>query len=182
MKESDLINVLQCPRCKGPINNELYCVRCERIYKKEDDIYELMSDFQLPLPSAFSDTNYLRYHEISSETNEYLYHNRNPLINWVNGAGYRQIIKMLRKENGLILECGCGAGTFLNFNQNIDLKNCVMLDIDCKSLRLIKERKSIGGIIHGSVMNCPSWMILLIPLYLTPNLSIYCFWTWPWMK
>lgn len=155
MKESDLINILQCSGCKGPISSELHCMRCKSIYKKEDDIYELMSDFQLSLPSAFSDINYLRYRKISSKTSEYFYYNRNPLINWVSGSGYRQIIKMLRKENGLILECGCGAGSFLNFNPNIDLKNYVMLDIDREALKLIKERKSIGGVIHGSSYELP---------------------------
>jgi SAM-dependent methyltransferase len=151
----ELIEILQCPACKGPLDNELNCLRCKHAYKKDNDIYELMPDVQTPMPSAFSDINYLKLHRISSGTDEYFYQNRNPMVNWVSSSGYRQIVKMMGKESGLVLECGCGSGAFLMFNKNIDLNEYVMLDIDQEALRSIKKRNCVGGVIHGSSYKLP---------------------------
>lgn len=150
-----LLKILKCPDCGGKIDGYLKCGNCKRAYEYNDYIYEFLPREQLPFPPIYSDPDYVKYNSVQSTTYDYLYSNRNFIINWVQNSGYRQISKLLGKREGLMLECGCGIGMLACFNPNIGLSDCIMFDIDKKSLSLIKMKDRYAGVINGTAYKLP---------------------------
>lgn len=147
--------IMICPDCGGNIDKYNVCISCKRKYEYNNFIYEMIPLKSLSLPSAYDDINYVAYNRILSETDEYFYKNKNPIIRWVSEAGHKQVRKYMKNNSGLVLDCGCGNGVHLKYNEKIEKDKYIMLDIDKMSLEKIIDREIIGGVIHGDNYNIP---------------------------
>lgn len=153
---SKIFEILKCPDCGGGISSNWECVNCRRQYQGVDFIHDFIPQKAVvPDLKIYSDTDYQRFYAVQGQIEGYLYHNRNPLINWVQSSGYRAMIKLFKNTAGLTLECGCGTGIFLDIHGKINRGKYVMLDADLPSLVKIKGRDALAGVIKGTNYQLP---------------------------
>lgn len=153
--KQQLIDILECPDCGNTINQHLQCKGCNRQFIYCDGIYKFLPLKQLSLPPIYNDPDYMTLNNFMAEAQDYFYKNKNFLINWVQTAGHKDVMKFSLKRSTLTLDCGCGTGAHLWFNNNVKLENYIMLDIDYCSLKLINSKDLLRGVIQASTYKLP---------------------------
>tara|TARA_B100000315_G_scaffold231369_1_gene242635 strand:+ start:242 stop:1123 length:882 start_codon:yes stop_codon:yes gene_type:complete len=154
-----ILEILQCPDCSGaieqPDDTRLLCQNCSREYPIIDGIYSMLPSHSLKDTRFDNNKCFEQWRKISSEVLHDYFINGNKLFNFIHNSSHKagNDIADLSDESGWSLDIGCGTGAHFPYYSN--LSRVVGIDINLKSLKLIRKSHPTATLIHGDMYFMP---------------------------